>query len=546
MIKDIPYSQIPNQSALFLHYLENAPDALRFFQNAPSFDSLRTGLRERILGADYPRREIAAILRRQNTEYGCAPKTLDRIRELEDPGCAAIVTGQQVGLFTGPLYTIYKALTALHLSDALRKRGIPAVAVFWMETEDHDLEEITRRTVLSSDGSVLVMDYRSLLFGDDSPSARPVGAIRFPEGIQPVVRDFVRRLPDSGWKPGIETLLQMTYRPGATFAQAFARLLTEILRDSGLILFDPGDPETKPPVSRVFRWALAQSGAIRLALMERGRELHSAGFHSQVHISENSTLLFYIENGERHAIENRDSAFSLKNGGRNFSIEDLEARIVCSPEKFSPNVLLRPVIQDSLLPTLAYVGGPAELAYFAQVEVLYRLLGKPMPVIWPRESFTLMDARIRRPMLRLGIDMQECFEGIVLLKEKALQATGSGKAALQLAAFADKLDRTFAEIRPDAEKLDPSLPRALETARRKILHNLHRLRSRVLQIEGRVDSSVLEAAGLLLNHCLPNRNLQERELNILHILSRYGPAVLDSIRSGIQTSGFVHHVLELK
>ncbi|MBN2320327.1 MAG: bacillithiol biosynthesis cysteine-adding enzyme BshC [Acidobacteria bacterium] len=546
MIKNIPYSQIPNQSALFLKYLENSPDALRFFRHAPSFDTLCAGLRDRVLRGEFPRSEIVPILQQQNEGYRCTSKTMDRINELKNPDSVAIVTGQQVGLFTGPLYTIYKALTAIHLSDALRNKGIPAVAVFWMETEDHDLEEVTHQTVLASDNSARVMDYRKVLFTDAPGSARPVGSIRFPDSILTVVRDFVRYLPDSDRKPAIESLLEQTYHPGATFSQSFARLLTEILQDTGLILFDPRDPETKPLISHIFRWALEQSVGIHAALLERNRELESAGFHSQVHIPDNSTVLFYIENGERHALEKRPSGFALKNTDRKISHGELQSRLAQNPEKFSPNVLLRPIIQDSLFPTLAYVGGPAELAYFAQVEALYRLLEKPMPVIWPRESFTLMEPAIQDSMLRLGIEMQDCFEGIQCLKEKALHNTGSGTAGVRLKALMENLKNTFTEIRPDARKLDPSLPRALDTAQSKILHNLRRLKSRVVDIEGNMDSSVLNAAGLLLNHCLPNRNLQERELNILYFLSLRGPAVLDAIRSGIQTSGFFHHMLQLE
>ncbi len=546
MIKDIPYSQIPSQSALFLQYLEHNPKALRFFRHAPSFEILCSDLRDRILRGDFPRSEVISILRRQNESYGCASKTLDRIRELENPDCVAIVTGQQVGLFTGPLYTIYKALTAIHLADTLRNREIPAVAVFWMETEDHDLEEVTHTTVLDSDDSVRIMNYRDILFTDVSPSARPVGSMPFPDSIGNVVRDFAGHLPRSKWKPEIAALLERTCHSGATFVQSFARLLTDILKDSGLILFDPADSDTKPLVSHIFRWALDNSDAIRTSLVDRDRELESAGFHSQVHVSEKSTVLFHIENQERQALERHPQGFALKNTNRILSLQKLQDRLAGNPETFSPNVLLRPIIQDTLFPTLAYVGGPAEVAYYAQIEVLYSLLKKPIPVIWPRESFTLMEPSVRNSMLRLGIEVGDCFEGIQALKEKALHHSGSGTSGARIEALIRKVDKILAGIGPAVKDLDPSLPHGLDTARSKILHNLRRLKSRVDAIEGNADSSVLKAAGLLMNHCLPNRNLQERELNIFHFLSSRGPAVLDAIRSGIRTSGFFHHVLQLE
>jgi len=545
MIKDIPFSQIPNQSDLFLQYLEHSPEALRFFRSAPDFENLRTGLHKRIISREYPRLKITSILQRQNESYGCPSETLKRIAELQKPDCVAIVTGQQVGLFTGPLYTIYKALTAVRLAEALRDRGIPAVAIFWMETEDHDLEEVTHLTVLEPDDSVRVMDCRDILF-PDAPSNRPVGSIPFPDGIADIVRDFVRHLPESDWKPEMASMLERIYHPGSTFARSFARLLNEILKDSGLILFDPGDPDTKPLVSQVYRWVLENSDTVRTSLVERNRELESAGYHSQVHVSENSTVLFYIENNERHALEKRPSGFSLKNTNRSFSLQELRNHLEKNPGRFSPNVLLRPLIQDTLFPTLAYVAGPAEVAYFAQAGALYQLLEIPMPAIWPRESFTLMEAAVRDSMHRLGIEVRDCFEGITALKEKALHNTGSGTSGERIEALIRTVDATFAEIGPEAGNLDPSLPQAFDTARSKILHNLRRLKSRVFDIEGNPDSAVLKAAGLLLNHCLPNRNLQERELNIFHFLSGRGPDLLDAIRSGIRMQGFYHHVLQLE
>jgi bacillithiol biosynthesis cysteine-adding enzyme BshC len=545
-IQDIPYRNLPNQPELFLQYLEQSPQALRFFRYAPTIENLGADLRTRILRRQFARSEITAILRRQNIGCECDPETLKHIDDLEHPDCVAILTGQQVGIFSGPLYTIYKALTAIHLSYELRNRGIPAVPVFWMETEDHDLAEVTHQTVLTPDDSAQTINYRDILFGNDHASIRPVGSIQFPDSIREVVRSFVDCLPESEWKPEIRSLLDSTYFPGSTFTQSFARLLHKILHGTGLILFDPRDPQTKPLIAHLFQWAIERSADIHASLVGRNRELESAGFHSQVHISENSTVLFHIERGERHALERRDAGFGLKNRDRKFGLRELMDCAGEHPEKFSPNVLLRPLVQDTLFPTLAYVGGPAELAYFAQIEAVYALRELPMPVIWPRESFTLLEAGIRKAMHRLGIDIQDCFEGIQSLKEKALRNAGSGSAGSGLRELKKILGEKFSEIRPEAGILDPSLPQALDTAQRKILYNIERLKSRVLHIEGSRNSPVLEAAGLLMNQCLPNRNLQERELSIHHFLSLHGPDVLDAIRSGIGTTGFFHHVLQLE
>lgn len=546
MIKEIPYRSLPKQSSLFLHYLEKSPKALQFFQTPPGIENLNTDLRENIIRHQFPRSAIVSILRRQNETYDCSTETLERIDDLAHPDCVAILTGQQVGLFTGPLYTIYKALTAIHLSEQLRNRGIRAVPIFWMETEDHDLAEVLHQTVLMQDNTGQTIDYGSVLFENCSDSIHPVGSIQFPETIREVVQNFSNCLPSSEWKHEIQSMLESTYQPGSTFTLSFARLLQKILHGSGLILFDPRDHETKPLSSHIFRWALENSDAIHELLIKRNSELEAAGYHPQVHVSDNSTALFIIENGERRALEKQNSGFCLKNGEQTYSLSKLLGCTEKTPEKFSPNVLLRPLIQDTLFPTLAYIGGPSEVAYFAQIEVLYSFLGHPMPVIWPRDSFTLMEAEIRKAMLRLGIEIEDCFEGIHFLQEKALHNHRGGIAGSRFLDLKKHLEKTFSEIRPDAEILDPSLPQALDTAQRKILHNIERLKSRVIHIEGNRNSSILNAAGLLLNHCLPNRNLQERELSILYFLALRGPTVLDAIRSGIQTSEFFHHVIQLE
>jgi uncharacterized protein YllA (UPF0747 family) len=261
-VKDIPFRSIPHQSALFLSYLDLSPNALRFFQNPPTMESLERHSREGLARIHFRRREIASILRRQNECYGGDPETLRQIGYLEEPDCVAILTGQQVGLFTGPLYTIYKALTAIQIAADLKKRGIRAVPIFWMDSEDHDLAEVTCRTMQGPNNSVQVVDYRKALFGATDLPLQSVGSIQFPESICQVVRDFVNRFPDSTWKPEILSLLESTYKPGASLTQSFARLLSHIFRGYGLILFDPHDAEAKRLAAELFQRTLLDADAI--------------------------------------------------------------------------------------------------------------------------------------------------------------------------------------------------------------------------------------------------------------------------------------------
>jgi bacillithiol biosynthesis cysteine-adding enzyme BshC len=542
-IKDIPYRSLPNQLELFLRYVDLSPTVLPFYSRPPVLTNVGEDLRKPALSVSYPRAEMASILRRQNEEYGGGPATLDSISRLEHPDCVAVVTGQQVGLFGGPLYTIYKALTAVNLSHALEKQNIRSVPVFWMETEDHDLAEVTLRTVLDRKHTARRIDYRKALYGHVPEWARSVGSIPLPETITEVVGDFTSHFDGFGWKDEIESLLKSTYRPGSTFAKAFASLIHRILPDSGLILFDPQDPQAKPLAAGVFLWALENSREIRARMQDRNREIESAGFRPQVRTANNATVLFFIEKGERCGLEDRKGRFCLKNRGRYFSLDQLRESLETSPARFSPNVLLRPIVQDTLLPTCAYVAGPAEVAYFAQIQALYALRNHPMPVIWPRESFTLLDAEIFKTMKDLGIEIEECFSRAAALRGKALRNSGISRSDSSLEAFRLNLEETFTELSKDAGVLDPSLPQAMDTAKRKILRNLHRIRARMQRLEENSNTEIVQAADLLLHHCLPNGNLQERELSILHFLAQNGPNLLDAVRSSLRLSSFSHRVI---
>jgi len=544
-VQEIPFRCIPRQSALFLSYLEFSPGALQFYQYAPTLENLERAARAFSAEPPVRKADLASILRRQNESFGCDSKTQQNIDELEKEGCVAILTGQQVGIFAGPLYAIYKALTAVHLAGTLKERGIRAVPVFWMETEDHDLAEVTHRTSLDTDSAIHSVDYGHTLFGNAEAPKGSVGSIRFPESIRNAVHDFLSRLPDSQWKPEIRQQLESTYKPGSKFAESFGGLLSRILRGTGLILFDPHDPEAKRLASGIWQQALVQSDSIRDALVQRKTGLQSAGFHAQVSVLENSTVLFFYEEQARLALERRGSDFALKNSPRVFSLDMLLQCAENTPEKFSPNVLLRPLIQDTLFPTIAYVGGSAEVAYFAQIEVLYRIFGRPMPIIWPRDSFTLIEPSIAAEMDRLQVDIQDCFQDQQRLVENVLRNLGLSDASSGVAELGTILDGGLTDIQPQLQSVDPTLARATETARRKILHNVERLKLRVSRMEATHNARITDAALRLANNCYPNGVLQERELSIQHFWGRYGPSVLDYIRSSLKPESFSHHVLYL-
>jgi bacillithiol biosynthesis cysteine-adding enzyme BshC len=545
-VQDIPFRSIPHQSALFLNYLDLSPAALRFYQQAPTVESLERAARNSLGDFNFPRKEVASILRQQNESYDGDSDTLHQIDELEKPDSVAIVTGQQVGLFTGPLYTVYKALTAVRIAEYLRKRGIRAVPIFWMETEDHDLPEVTRRTVLDAAASVQTIDYREIIFKGSPLPLHSVGSLHLPETIREATGDYCSHLPDSIGKSEVQSLLESTYKPGSTFALAFAQMLQKLFAGSGLIFFNAQEVDAKQLISSVFQKALRESGPIHAALMQRKRELDAGGFHAQVSVQENSTVLFFFADGERHALEKQESGFRLKNNNQAFSLDELLRCAEQTPEKFSPSVLLRPLIQDHLFPTVAYVGGSAEVAYFAQIEILYKQFARPMPVIWPRNSFTLLEPEVAAAMDKWSIELADCFDGKQNLTEKVICRSGFSNASGKLEKLHDRLDQVLTEIKPDMQAIELPLADAVENARRKILHNIQHLKSQAIRMEAAQNQSLLNEIEMVLHQCYPNHTLQERELSILPYLARHGTSLLDVIRTATEFENFAHRVLRLE
>ena len=542
-VQDIPFRSIPHQSELFLNYLDLAPDALRFYHHPPKLEDMVYSARNLHLDGTFPRKEMASILRRQNENYGGDSATVCRINELEEPDSVAILTGQQVGLFTGPLYTIYKALTTLHICEELRQRGIHAVPLFWMDTEDHDLSEVTLNTVWEPPCSVRTINYQMSLF-KEMPLCS-VGSLQLPETMRQVTIDYLNHLPDATHKQEVVSLLQSTYTPGATFTLSFARLMVQLFRGSGLVFFDPQDIQVKQLSSMIFQKALHDTDAFHSALMQRNHELNDAGFSPQVTIAKNATVLFFHGDGKRRILEKRPSGFTPRNTDHTFTLEEMLDCARRTPELFSPNVLLRPLVQDHLFPTAVYVGGPSEVAYFAQIEVLYTLFNRPMPVVWLRNSFTLLEPEVADVMDCSGIEVRDCFAGKQHIETKTIRNSRFSETVAHLGELYDRLDRILTEIHLEAKAVEPSLEKALDTARRKIVHNVQHLKSQVIRFGNKQNSSAVNTADLLSNYCFPNKNLQERELGLPHFLARYGNSVLDTIREGMNIGTFAHRVIRL-
>ncbi|NWG14685.1 MAG: bacillithiol biosynthesis cysteine-adding enzyme BshC, partial [Acidobacteria bacterium] len=415
-----------------------------------------------------------------------------------------------------------------------------AVPIFWMDTDDHDLAEITRLTYMDVKQILQVTDCREKLYGAAPESVRPVGALELPEAIDAVRAEYVSRLAPSVRDADIGEILGFAYRAASRYSDAFARMMVRLFRGRGLLLFDPRDPEAKALLAPLFLHVAKRGDTLVSALLERGLALKQSRFQPQVEVQENSALLFMEIDGVRRALLRAKGHFVLKNEAVEFTQERLAGLLRKSPERFSPNVLLRPIAQDHLFPSVIYVGGPAEVAYFAQAAVLYRDSGRPMPVIWPRFSATVLDNDVRAIMKKHGITFEDCLSDRKTLSEKLARA-GPGKAALaRVSELRSEIERVLDELLPRLVEVDPTLGPALATARRKMRRNLDRIEGRLVQAGA--DSEI----EYLLDYLRPNQNLQEREFSIHQLIARHGLQVLETLYSAIRIERPAHFIVEIE
>jgi len=534
----LPFSQIPHTTRLFADFLSGHSKAQQFYSRSARFDQWFKDEASSLHYDSERRQRVSVILDRQNQSWGASGKTLENIARLR-AGASAVVTGQQVGLFGGPLFSVLKALTAVKLADQAAQSGVDCVPVFWLATEDHDLAEVNQVSIPGSDGSLQKLSVPT----HGLPDA-PVGTIRFGPEIQPVVEAATGFLGDSE----VSGFLRDAYREGETLGTAFARLFARLFADWGVILLDAADPDLHQIAEPLYRAAIERAEDLDESLMARGRELEAAGYHQQVKVTPSSTLLFTLRNGARLPVHRRLNG----NGDADFLVEeerilraDLLNRVAASPQDFSPNVLLRPVIQDYLLPTLAYTGGAAEVAYFAQVAVVYKaLLGRITPVV-PRFSATIVEAKLQTLLERYGLRLPDLFQGPEGLREQMAARILPQELQSAFEQAETSLEKSLAAIREALARLDSTLVDAASNAASKMKHQLTQLHSRAARAELRQTEVLGRHADLLCNSLYPNKTLQEREIAGIYFVARHGTEVLRGLYDAIHTDCLDHQVISM-
>jgi bacillithiol synthase len=539
----LPFREIPHTTELFSTFLEDFPRVSAYYAHPPTGEGIVDAARE--VGLDRETRgRVVEVLREQNGRLGTGEETKRNLDRLAN-GAVAIVTGQQVGLFSGPMYSFFKALSAVRFAEEISSRGMDAVPVFWLATEDHDLAEVNHSFWKTKSGLA-----RLELPAAPETEGRRVGEVTLGAAIEPLVAQALNSLegPLAG---EVGRAIRESYTRSDTYGSAYGKLISRLLAQRGLIFIDPLDARLHRFASRVFRQALHDAESLHDALSARSKELEASGFHAQVKIAPGSTLLFYNVEGRRHPVRRRDGRFLA--GDEEFSHDELHAAIELTPEAITPSVLLRPVFQDALLPTAAYIGGPSEVAYMAQAQVPYmRILGR-MPAILPRSSFTLVELSVARVLSKYELDIRDILRGSQHVRAKMEQRTIPNALWRQFESDEERLRGMLKAYAEPIERLDASLLGALQSLEEKMLYQFAKLKEKVGRAENFRTGILDDHQRILFDSLYPNRDLQERSLSGLPFIAAYGLEFLDELarlssvpdNAGDHSCAHQHHVVSL-
>ncbi len=439
-------------------------------------------------------------------------------------GGLCVTTGQQPGLLTGPLFTLYKALTAVAVARAFEQRlGRPVVPVFWVAGDDHDFAEANHIHQLSRANEVEQVELR--IRGPDEP-LRPLYQEPLGPEIHKVIDAVLEAAPDTEFRSNVAAWLQRHYRAEQDFASAFAEAMAELLGPYGLVVFRSTHPAAKRAMAPHLLAALAGAAELDQGLAERAAALKRAGHPAPVAVGEGATLVMIEEALGRDRILLDGGAYTARRSGTKWSLEQLRAVATEDPGRLSPNVLLRPVVEAALLPTTAYVAGPGELAYLPQAEPVYGALAIAPQAAVPRWSGRVIEARVAKVLQKYAVTADDLAapEGQL---EAALVAGDMPKAAREaLAALRRALQERYGQLEEAAAQVDATMRKPVQSARNTALSGATHIEKRLVSQLKKRNEIVVQQVAKARHTLYPRGRPQERMFNVVPYLVRYGEAFL--------------------
>lgn len=455
-----------------------------------------------------------------------SPVAAAKLRGFVENGGVFVTTGQQPGLLGGPLYTLYKALSAVSLARRLEDLlSRPVLPLFWMASEDHDWAEVDHTYLLDRNNEIV----RFQLPEPEPPARRPLHRIPLPPAVSDLVDRFLQALPPTEHLARCTPILRESMAPGRTLPEGFHTLLGGLMASWPLLFLDAAQISLKRASLPLLMAELSNAGVHEELLLTTSESLRTLGYPVQVPVLEGAVNLFLEGPDGRERLYRKGRGFKLARSGSEVSVEEVAAAVERDPSVLSPNVILRPVVEASLLPTVAYVAGPSEVAYFAQLKGLFQAYGVAMPVIVPRLSALLVEGKVGKVLEKLQLDPQDLIRPAHELAAAWSQGEIPQPLRSSLEALRNGLSLGTAELARQVEELDPTLVGAVASTRNSSLAALDQLERKIRQAVRRRNATVLEQLSKAQRHLFPLGRPQERVLNAFYYLTRYGPTLIDAL-----------------
>lgn len=519
------FTSLPGFSRLFTDFIGGSDVLMSRFPGNASAAAIDTGTVSKRLARSYDRAALveAARLALGGTEPSEAQQ--ESLRALAEEHTAVVVTGQQAGLLGGPLYTLFKAMSAVAVArDAERQHGVRCVPVFWVEDNDHDFEEIAQAVVLNRDGAAVSIS-----------CAEPATDVRVPIGLRtwstasPAVEALAEALQPTDFTESLLAAVRSAYADGQRISQSFIQMLNTIVAPTGMLFLSACDLQQRGMMAPLLRRVVEEHTLVQAALAEGVEQLRSQQYHIQAEPLPINAML--IDGGKRYRIDPDGSG--VRAGDKHYSLSEVQALIASEPERFSPSVLTRPVVQDAILPSIAYIAGPGEMGYAAELKELYAVLNIPMPAFVPRHSLTLLERRFAAFLEERGLAPELLFRPIEHVEKEFVASIENRELSLAFTAAEQSIREVFEGLQEKIAAVDATLVATTGKTMTSALQQLEQLAARAVRAQKKQEEGALSKLRQAHTALFPAHVLQERALGWLYFANKFG---CDTLRAVVEES----------